>query len=199
MSPDELRLVYSVINDLAAPPIKEFMSLRSDDRRTTRTTSRGDCAVQRRSAGFGRSVFSVRATNYWNSVPSEIRESNSFTGFKSKMKSSLKSNQSCTHQSQTKTPDLNIRQSCYCRVLTLWFYCRRCVLILWNCIVVVAMFVFNVVKSCYCCCWRCCFVTMFYFIVVFLCVCLFVLYYSGRFLVLAEMFSVSYPGTTDEN
>ncbi len=95
----DVSLVYRVINDLAAPPLKEFISLHSDNRRTTRMTSRGDCAVQRRSAEFGRSVFSVRATNYWNSVPSEIRESNGFTGFKSKMKSWLKSNQSCTHQS----------------------------------------------------------------------------------------------------
>lgn len=95
----DVSVVYRVINDLAAPPLKEFISPRPDNRRTTRMTRRGDCAVQHRYTEFGRSVFSVRATNYWNSVPSEIRESSTFTDFKSKIKSWLKSTQSCTHQS----------------------------------------------------------------------------------------------------
>lgn len=94
----DVSLVYRVIHNLAAPPLKEFISLRPDNRTTTRTTSRGHCAVQHRCTEFGRSAFSVRATNYWNSVPNKIRDISTFTGFKSKIKSWLKSTQSCTHQ-----------------------------------------------------------------------------------------------------
>ena len=94
----DVSLVYMVIQNLAAPPFKEFISLRPDNKRTTRTISRGHCAVQHRCTEFGRSAFSVRATNYWNSVPNEIRDISTFTGFKSKIKSWLKSTQLCTHQ-----------------------------------------------------------------------------------------------------
>ena len=73
-------LVYKIINDLAAPALNEFVSLRSDNGRRTRMSNRGDCVVQHRSTDFGTSVFSV-ATKSWNSVPSQITEWN-FAGFK---------------------------------------------------------------------------------------------------------------------
>lgn len=90
-------LVYRVINNLAAPPLKEFILLLSDSRRTTRANSRGHCAVQHRRTEFGRSAFSIRASKYWNSVPNEIRDISSFTCFKYKIKLWLKSIHSCTH------------------------------------------------------------------------------------------------------
>ena len=74
-------LVYKIINDLAAPALNEFVSLRSDNGRRTRMSNRGDCVVQHRSTDFGTSVFSV-ATKSWNSVPSQITEWNNFAGFK---------------------------------------------------------------------------------------------------------------------
>ena len=89
--------VYKIMHDLPAPPLIEFVSLRSDNGRRTRTSNRGECVVQHRSTEFGMSVFSVRATKSWNSVPSEIREWNTFAGFKCKMKSWLKLTQACTH------------------------------------------------------------------------------------------------------
>ena len=90
-------LVYKIMHDLAVPPFNEFVSLRSDNGRRTRTFNRGECVAQHRSTEFGMSVFSVRATKSWNSVPSEIREWNTFVGFKCKMKSWLKLTQACTH------------------------------------------------------------------------------------------------------
>ena len=108
----DVSLVYKVINDLAAPPLNEFVSLCSGTGRRTRTTNRGDCAVQNRSTESGRSVFSVRDTKYYNSVPREIREWNNFDGFKLKIKSWLKSTQSCSHQSSTQTANLYVVKSC---------------------------------------------------------------------------------------
>ena len=89
--------VYKIMHDLPAPPLIEFVSLRSDNGRRTRTSNRGECVVQHRSTEFGMSVFSVRATKSWNSVPSVIREWNTFAGFKCKMKTWLKLTQACTH------------------------------------------------------------------------------------------------------
>ena len=37
----DVSLLYKVIQNLAAPPLKEFISLRPDNKRTTRTTSGG--------------------------------------------------------------------------------------------------------------------------------------------------------------
>ena len=73
-------LVYKIMNDLAATPLNEFVSLRSVNGRRTRKPNRGVCVVQHTSTEFGTSVFSVRATKSWNSVTSEMREWNTFAG-----------------------------------------------------------------------------------------------------------------------
>ncbi len=56
-------LLYKVINGLTPPPLKEFVTLHSDNERTTWTTNRGDCVIQCRSSEFGKSALSVRASS----------------------------------------------------------------------------------------------------------------------------------------
>lgn len=58
-------LVYKVINGLAPPQIKEFITLHSNNGRMTGTTSRGDCVIQRRSSEFGKSGLSVGTSSFW--------------------------------------------------------------------------------------------------------------------------------------
>ena len=90
-------LMYRIIHNLAPPPLKEFVSLCSDNIKQTRAAIRGNCIIHLRRTEFGRSAFSIRATNMWNSTPSSIRQSPTFTSFKHQLKLWLKSQQSCSH------------------------------------------------------------------------------------------------------
>ena len=154
----DVSLVYRVIPNLAAPPLKKFISLRPDNKRTTRTTSRGYCVVQHRRTNFGRSAFSVRATNYWNSVPNESRDISPFTGFKYKIKSWLKSTQLAHY--------FVIFLVLYLNIVLL---CLNIVILFLLCFVVLCV---KSVKPCYCCLKGCLCDELFFFVCVFF-VCLF--------------------------
>lgn len=65
--------------------------------RVTRAITRGDCAVQFRRTTFGRSFFSIRAINYWNTLPTELRSSTNYSTFKYKLKKLLKASHICNH------------------------------------------------------------------------------------------------------
>ncbi len=61
--------------------------------RVIRAITRGDRVVQFRCTTFGRSVVSVRAINYWNTLPTELRSSTNYSTFKYELNKWLKSNQ----------------------------------------------------------------------------------------------------------
>ncbi len=118
-------------------------------------------------------------------------EWNSFAGFKFKMKSRLKSTQSCTHYLETQTVDLYVVKSCCCPVfvktfllilLFLWWWFSA--VKLYYIVVVTVVFqcwlfycwccsgVFMLRFHCCCCCGGCCIVMLWncaVFVVVFCC------------------------------
>ncbi len=55
-----------IVNNLAPSPVKELVFSCTVNIRQARASSRGDCAVNVRVTGFGRSAFSVRTGNNWN-------------------------------------------------------------------------------------------------------------------------------------
>lgn len=91
-------LVFKILHGLAPPPLNEFVKQMDGSGRATRATTRGDCMIQRRYSKLGHTVFSVRASNYWNSLPCEVRESLNYATFKTRLKRWIKTNQSCNHE-----------------------------------------------------------------------------------------------------
>ena len=91
-------LVFKVLNGLAPPPLKQFIKRCESGDRTTRATTRGDCEVPSRQSVFGNTVLSVRASNLWNSLPTEVRQSSNYLTFKFNLKRWLKSGQICNHE-----------------------------------------------------------------------------------------------------
>ena len=89
-------LIYKCLNDLAPPPLMEFIH-KKDCERSTRSTSRGDCKIDCRRTTFGKSVLSINGCQYWNLLPASIREIPSFGAFKGQLKLWLKSSQTCNH------------------------------------------------------------------------------------------------------
>lgn len=90
-------LMYKITHNLAPPLLREFVSLCSENIRQTRASTRGNCVAQHRSTEFGRSAFSISTANFWNTIPSAIRQYSTFSSFKSQLKSWLKCNQSFAH------------------------------------------------------------------------------------------------------
>ncbi len=90
-------LIFKILHGLAPPPLGEFIQQKSSSGRATRAATRGDCVVPYRRSKFGQTVFSVRASNYWNCLPAELRESTSYLSFKFKLKKWIKNTQTCNH------------------------------------------------------------------------------------------------------
>ena len=84
-------LIFKVLNGLAPPPLKQFIKQSESGGRTTRATTRGDCEVPFRQSVFGETVFSVRASHHWNSLPTEVRETTNYWTFKFNLERWLKS------------------------------------------------------------------------------------------------------------
>ena len=89
--------VYKCLNDLAPPPLKEFIHKKRDSGYDTRSASRGDCEVHGRKSTFSQNVLSIKGCQYWNELPLTLREIPTFTAFKGQLKQWLKNNQSCDH------------------------------------------------------------------------------------------------------
>lgn len=90
-------LAYKILHGLAPPPLCDFLSVRSNNNHNTRATSRGDCVIPFRKTAFGKSAFSYKTSNEWNTIPTSIREINSYDLFRVQLKCWLLSNQSCQH------------------------------------------------------------------------------------------------------
>ena len=89
-------LIYRILNGLAPPPFDKFVT-RNSGRRATRASSRGDCSLNFRTTKFSRTAFSIQAAGQWNSLPVEIRNCDSFKGFKFALKRFLRGGQVCGH------------------------------------------------------------------------------------------------------
>lgn len=93
-----LCLLYKILHNTAPPPLHPYITQRSSTNRTTRASTRGDCIVPHRTSTFSRSSFSVRVSQDWNSIPTEIRDLNTYRTFTAHLKSwHINSNQTCTH------------------------------------------------------------------------------------------------------
>ena len=93
-----IRLVHKIIHGAAPPPLKAFVQLRSDAMsRTSRSTSRGDCDIPKRTSDFSKSAFSSKAIPKWNDLPDHIKILTSYQDFSREAKNSLISNQVCCH------------------------------------------------------------------------------------------------------
>src|SRR4029434_3157980 len=90
-------LIFEILHWLAPPPLNEFIKLKDGNGWATRAVTMGDCVIQYRHSTFVRTVFSVRAPNYWNTLPTNVRECASFSVFKNKLKNWMKNNQTCNH------------------------------------------------------------------------------------------------------
>lgn len=88
-------LVFKIFHGLAPPPLQDFVKRNSN--RSTRAGSRGDCIVPFRKSAFGQAVFSFRASQTWNTIPSTIRELSTLTSFTKHLKAWLVENQNCDH------------------------------------------------------------------------------------------------------
>jgi hypothetical protein len=69
-------LVFKILNSLAPPPplstsVKQ--TTQTYGSRSTRSAMRGDCIVALRKSTFSKSVFSVRASHVWNTLPSDTQ------------------------------------------------------------------------------------------------------------------------------
>jgi len=89
--------VYKILHGMAPPPLGDFVKLRVTTHRITREVSRGDCIIPLRKSAFSQSAFSVRASLQWNTIPSSIRDINTYSLFRSHLKHWLISNQTCQH------------------------------------------------------------------------------------------------------
>jgi hypothetical protein len=93
-----LCLMYKILYDNAAPPLKEFISLGSETTtRATRSTVRGECRIPKRRTAFGNSAFSGVAARQWNMLPTELFKSTSSYTFTRQAKKWLLLNQFCSH------------------------------------------------------------------------------------------------------
>ncbi len=76
-------------------------SLRSaSERRLVAPSQRGSKSLSRSEVcfqKFGKTVFSLRASNYCNCLPAELRESTSYLSFKFTLKKWIKNTQTCNH------------------------------------------------------------------------------------------------------
>lgn len=90
-------LIYKVLHGLAPPPLSTYIKPRTDRGSATRASSRGDLEIPHRKTTCGQTVLSVRGSHFWNSLPTNIRESPTYCTFKKHLKHFLKSSQSCPH------------------------------------------------------------------------------------------------------
>lgn len=79
-------LVYKILHSLAPPPLKQLIVHNTYATVMTRSATRGECYIKYRSTAFARSAFKVKPVEYWNSLPTAIRECGTLKTFKSGVK-----------------------------------------------------------------------------------------------------------------
>ncbi len=79
-------LMFKILNGKAPPPLGVFIKQKNLNNRSTRSTQRGDCEIPFRSISFGQSCFSVRASQLWNTLPTELRKCTIYHSFRRSLK-----------------------------------------------------------------------------------------------------------------
>ncbi len=90
-------LIYKMISGLSSPPLVQLVLIRTTDYRSTRGTLRGDCIIPLRRSQFSQSAFSVKAAQEWNTIPTTIRDLDTYALFRVQFKNWLISTQICQH------------------------------------------------------------------------------------------------------
>ena len=89
-------LIYRSLHGLAPPPLGEFVK-RRNSQLCTRAASRGDCEAPFRKSPLCSNTWSIKGCDAWNKLPVAIRDSPTFSAFKSQAKTWLKNSQNCSH------------------------------------------------------------------------------------------------------
>ncbi len=90
-------LMYKIIYGLSSPPLGQLVCIRTTDYRLTRGALRGDCIIPLRRSKFSQSAFSVKAAREWNTIPTTIRDLDTYALFRVQLKNWLISTQICQH------------------------------------------------------------------------------------------------------
>jgi len=90
----DANLVFKILHGFAPPPLTAFFTQGS---RLTRSVSSNNLTVPLRKSSFGQSAFSVRAAQFWNTIPTHIRNADTYRTFKNMLKAWLQENQTCNH------------------------------------------------------------------------------------------------------
>lgn len=90
----DANLIFKILHGLAPPPLSNFINQSS---RYTRSATLNNLVVPLRKSAFSQSAFSVRAVQFWNTIPFHIRNVATHSIFKNMLKSWLIENQACDH------------------------------------------------------------------------------------------------------
>ena len=91
-------LLYKIIYNASAPPLKKFVTLCSENTaRVTRSVTKGECSIPKHKTQFVSSSFSCAAMSQWNALPTEFILCINPHTFSCLSKRWLLSKQACTH------------------------------------------------------------------------------------------------------
>lgn len=83
----DIRVVFKVIHNAAPPLLRGFVQACTERTgRATRSTSKGDCSIPVQCTVFTQSVFSFKAINEWNNLPTEIKTHTNLHNFSCEVK-----------------------------------------------------------------------------------------------------------------
>lgn len=92
-----LKLVFKCVTGLAPESVSSIIQRSQTRGMTTRGVANGDCRTARCKTAFGRSAFSVKGPQIWNTLPAELKHLTDLNEFNCKIKRWLKSKQNCEH------------------------------------------------------------------------------------------------------
>lgn len=94
----EMRLLFKILHNTAAPPLRELFQFRSDHMtRTSRSSVNSNLIIPLKHSAMGQSSFSFTAVKKWNSLPVELKTCPNYHTFSYGLKQWLLSKQTCQH------------------------------------------------------------------------------------------------------
>lgn len=93
----DLCLFYKVLNNLAPPPLMEFICQKNSRERLTRSSTRADCVIPLRNSSFSQSAWSVKGAKEWNSMPVAVKQQTTYKTFTTHLKTCLIQKYTCQH------------------------------------------------------------------------------------------------------
>ena len=92
------KLVFKCLHNHVSPLFSGLIERRTSSGRATRAVTNGDCTVPTCSNAFGKSAFSVKGVDLWNSLPTVLKLETDANVFYRGLKLWMKSNQLCSHE-----------------------------------------------------------------------------------------------------